>query len=299
MREGQELDQELDEELDQFHEPGDDVQLRILLTEAAPEFPVTVALGDRALAGAARRRARVRGLGGLGAVALVAVGAVAVAPLAGWGSGGRGAGVAPGRFLAGSVNTTASTSMPPPVRLPSSSPSPSASQPSQPSPVSTASSDAAGSSDPVSVSEAKVEAATRVTNALQSSHQNAFMGAVVPMGQPDASPIVVYRKPVPDPTLEHDAQKAAAPYTVVFRDSVLNRSEQWFLGHRMQDDMGYWKAQNVQFATALQDNGTITIFAAAPAKVIPLLEEHYGYDGRVFVGQVWSFGPLGGNSTGG
>jgi hypothetical protein len=289
-------DQEQDQIQIQDRGADDDEQLRTLLAEAAPEFPVTVALGDRALASAARRRARVRGFGGLGAVALVAAGVVAAVPLAGWGSGGRGSGASPGRFLAAAVNTTVGTPTPPPVL----SPSPSVLSSSASLALSSASSSAPlVSTNPVSVSEAKVQAATRLMNALKSSHENSYMGTVIPMGQPDASPIVVYRKPVPDPTLEHDAEKAAAPYTVVFHDSVLNSSEQWFLGNRMQQDMSYWKGQGVLFATALQENGTITIFAPDPAKVIPLLEQHYGYDGRVFVGQEWGLAPPGVNSTGG
>jgi hypothetical protein len=262
---------------------GEGEQLRALLAEAAPEFPVTVALGDRALAGAARRRVRVRGLGGIGVVALVAVGVVAVAPLAGW--GGRGSGAAPDRFFAGAVATTTGA----PTLAP---PAPSRSAPLAPSPDST------HSTNPVSVTEAKVEAETRVMNALKSGHENSYMGVGVPMGQPDASPIIVYRKPYPDPTLEGVAKTAALPYTVVFHDTVLNASEQWFLGHQMQQDMSYWKGQSVVFGTALQEDGTITVYTPDPAKVVPLLEQHYGYDGRVFVGQEWGFAPPGVNSTG-
>ena len=70
---------------------------------------------------------------------------------------------------------------------------------------------------------------------------------------------------------------------MVFQDTVLDASEQWFLGHRMQQDRAYWKGQGVLFGTALQMNGTITISTPDPAKVVPLLEQHYGYDGRVFV----------------
>ena len=246
-----------------FHEAGEDDRLRALLARESPEFPVTVALGDRVLAGAARRRARMRGFGGLGAVALVAGGALVVSPLAGWG----------GRVATSVGAPTPSLSAPPPSESPYASP-------------------------PVSVTEAKVEAATRVMNALKPDHENSYMGVLIPNGQPDASPIVVYRKPVADPTLARDAAAAAAPYTVVFRDSVLDASEQWFLGQRMQQDMNYWKGRGVQFATALQEDGTITVYTPDPAEVVPLLEQHYGYDGRVFVGQVWRFAPSGVTSTG-
>lgn len=280
-------------------EPEDEL-LRILLTEAAPEFPVTTALGDRVLAGATRRRARTRTFGGIGAFAALAVGALAVAPLAGW--GGHGSGTARATPAAGALAASSSGAPKPAL---SSSPSPSSSVPSTPpgstsrptGPPSAAFTITAPANLP-DWNSPKMKAMDRVMNALESGHDNSYMGVGL-TGQDfatgdykagadtDASPIIVFRKPVSDPTLVHTAVKAAAPYRVVFQDTVLNASEQWFLGHRLEQDKDYWKAQGVTFLTGLQLNGTITISTSDPAKVVPLLEQHYGYDGRVFVGQVW------------
>ena len=277
----------------------DDEFLRVLLTEAAPEFPVTTALGDRALAGAVRRRARTRTFGGAGALVALAVGALAVAPLAGW--GGHGSGTAGAAPALGALVASSSATVPPP---PPSTPSPSSSAPSGSAsgPVSPPSATVTLTIPPPSNVPAwnspKMKAMDRVMTALQSGHDNSFMGVGL-TGQSfttgsytagagtDASPIIVFRKPVPDPTLEHAAIEAAAPFSVVFQDTVLNSSEQWYLGHRLDQDSAYWKAQGVAFGTSLQMNGTITIFTSDPAKVVPLLEQHYGYDGRVFVGQQW------------
>ena len=288
-------------------EADEDELLRILLTEAAPEFPVTTALGDRVLAGATRRRARTRTFGGVGAFAALAVGALAVAPLAGW--GGHGSGTARATPAPGAPASSSSGA-------PASSPSPSSSMPTTPSVPPTPTTPPGSTSRPTALPSAsftvtippaanlpdwnspKMKALDRVAAALESGHDNSYTGVGL-TGQSfitgdykagagtDASPIIVFRKPVWDPTLVHAAVKAAAPYSVVFQDTVLNASEQWFLGHRLEQDKDYWKAQGVTFLTALQMNGTITISTSDPAKVVPLLEEHYGYDGRVFVGQVW------------
>ena len=276
----------------------EDEQLRALIREAAPEFGTTSALGDRAVAGAARRRALTRGFGGVGAVAALEVGALAVAPLAGWGSHGSrttDARIAPGAFASSSSPTTPSPSSPTTPSPPAPSPSTSASHPIPPQPPLT---DSQPSAPPVTDFEnaPKEKAAERVTNALQSGHANSYMGvglAGVDYTNGtfkaaclyDASPILVYRKPGTDSTLERVAISAAAPFRVEFRDTVLDASEQWFLGHRLQQDLEYWKGRGVTFETALQTNGTITIFADSPATVVPLLEQYYGYDGRVFVGR--------------
>lgn len=276
----------------------EDERLRSLLVDAAPEFDVTSALGDRALAGAARRRTRVRVFGGTGAVAVLAVGVLAIAPLAGWGGHGSHATVVAGGGPRAEAPTTSPTPSPGP--LPSSS-GPAHIAPPQSGPTSKV-------VIPAWVNGPKMKALDRVMNALQSGHDNSFMGAgltgqnyiddtqdAMAKSATDWSPIVVYRKPVSDPTLEHDATHAAAPYTVVFRDTVLNASEQWFLGHRLYQDENYWKGRGVQFLTSLQENGTITISTPDPDTTLPLLEQHYGYDGRVFVGKKWSF-PLPGTT---
>ena len=147
------------------------------------------------------------------------------------------------------------------------------------------------------VNSAKEQAAERVATKLQTgghdysymsvglSGQNSTTGTFNPAAATDSSPIIVYRKPVTDPTLERDAINAAYPFSVVFRDSTLDASEQWFLGHRLNQDMPYWQSQGVEFATALENDGTITIFASDPAAVVSLLEAHYGYNGSVFVGR--------------
>ncbi|ACU70656.1 hypothetical protein Caci_1735 [Catenulispora acidiphila DSM 44928] len=292
-------------------EPEEDELLRVLLTEAAPEFDVTTALGDRVLAGATRRRARTRTFGGVGAFAALAVGVLAVAPLAGW--GGHGSGTARATPAPGALAASSSAA---PTSAPSASPSPSSSVPATPSGSATPTTPPGSTSRLTALPSAsftvtftppaylpdwnspKMKAVDRVAAALGSGHDNSYMGVGLtgqdfatgdykPGAGTDASPIVVFRKPVSDPTLVHAAVKAAAPYSVVFQDTVLNASEQWFLGHRLEQDKDYWKAQGVTFLTGLQLNGTITISTADPAKVVPLLEQHYGYDGRVFVGQVW------------
>lgn len=282
-------------------EPGegaahDGELLRVLLAEAAPEFPVTTSLGDRALAGAIRRRTRTRTFGGAAALAALTVGALAVEPLAGWGGHGSGAaGVMP---APGALVASSSAAAPPPPPSPSSSAPPgSASGPASP-PSATLTVTIPPPSNVPAWNSPKMKALDRVATVLQSGHENSYMGVGL-TGQSfttgsytagagtDASPIIVFRKPASDPTLEHAAIKAAAPFGVVFQDTVLNASEQWFLGHRLNQDTAYWKAQGVAFGTSLQMNGTITIFASDPARVVPLLEQHYGYDGRVFVGQQW------------
>jgi len=274
----------------------DEELLRVLLTEAAPEFPVTTSLGDRALAGAVRRRARTRTFGGAGVLAALAVGSLAVAPLAGW--GGHGSGTAGTRPVPGVLVASSSASAPPTTPSPSSpAPSGSASGPVSP-PSAAFTVTIPPPSNVPSWNSPKMKALDRVAAALQSGHDNSYMGVGL-TGQnfttgsyaagagTDDSPLIVFRKPVSDPTLEHAAIKAAAPYSVVFQDTVLNASEQWYLGHRLQQDTAYWKAQGVEFGTALQLNGTITVFTSDPARVVPLLEQHYGYDGRVFVGRQW------------
>lgn len=236
----------------------EDEQLRALLEEAAPEFAVTPALGDRALAGAARRRVRTRVIGGAGAVAVLAVGALAIVPLAGWGGHESRAAATAGEPRTAGV--------------------------------------------PAWATSPKMKALDRVVKTLQDGHDFSFMGAglsgqnyfsdtndTMMASATDASPIVVYRKPAADPTLERDAIRAAAPYSVVFRDTVLNASEQWELGHRIEQDQNYWKSHGVRFLTSLQENGTITIFSPDPGTTLPLLEQHYGYDGRVFVGKQMNF----------
>jgi len=258
--------------------PGDE-QMRDLLAAGLPDFPTTVALGDRALAGAARRRARARTFGGVGAIAVVAGCALAVAPLAGWG-GHRSVTANVGNAVA----APAAPSTPPLPPLSSPSPSSSASHPalppqSQPSRPPTV---------PSWSYSPKAQAADRVANALQNGHDNSYTGVLLP---DDSSPIIVYRKPVGDPTLEHDAISAAYPFSVVFRDSVLDASEQWYLGHRLNQDRDYWKSQGVEFGTTLQNDGTITISTSDPGTVVPLLEAHYGYDGKVFVGRQSSLAP--------
>lgn len=282
----------------------EDERLRLLLAEAPPDFAVTGALGDRALAGAARRRARARIFGGTGAVAVLAVGVLAVAPLAGWGGGGHGShGVVAGDVP--KVSGTSTSPAPTPTPTPTPSPSQSSSSPTHlaPPPMTRPTTKV---TIPAWVNGPKMKAVDRVMNALQSGHDNSFMGVGL-SGQnyidetqdsmaasaTDWSPIVVYRKPVSDPTLEHDAIHAAAPYTVVFRDTVLDASEQWFLGHRLYQDQAYWKSRGVQFLTSLQENGTITISTPDPGTTLPLLEQYYGYDGRVFVAQKWPFPPAG------
>jgi hypothetical protein len=283
---------------DEFDVPEDE-QVRALLAAGLPDFPTTVALGDRALARAARRRARARTFGGVGAIAVVAGCALVVAPLAGWGGRGPGtADVGNAVVAAGASDTSSTASTPtPPAPSPSVPPSsrtpylvlPPPSQPSTPYTY------------PSWVDAPKEKAVDRVANALQNGHDNAYMGVGL-SGQNgtsgtfnpaaaayDNSPIVVYRKPANDPTLVHDAVNAAYPYTVVFHDSVLDASEQWFLGHRLNQDTAYWKGQGVEFLTALQNDGTITIFAPDLGTVLPLLEAHYGYDGKVFVGRQMAF----------
>lgn len=285
------------------HDAREDERLRALLTEAPPEFAVTSALGDRALAGAARRRTRTRIFGGTGAVAVLAVGVLAVAPLAGWGGHGSHGAVA-GDAPKVSVTSTSPT----PTPTPTPTPSPSSSSPTHLTPP-PRTGPTTKVTIPAWVNGPKMKAVERVTTALQSGHDNSFMGVGL-SGQnyindtqdsmaasaTDWSPIVVYRKPVSDPTLEQTAIHAAAPYTVVFRDTVLNASEQWFLGHRLYQDQAYWKGRGVRFLTSLQENGTITIATPDPGTTLPLLEQYYGYDGRVFVGQKWPF-PSAGSVT--
>lgn len=300
-REGEQREDEQRED-----EALEDERLRALLLEVAPEFGTSSALGDRAVAGAARRRALTRGFGGVGAVAALAVGALAVAPLAGWGSHGSrssDARIVAGAFVSSSSPTAPSSSSPTtpspssPTTPSSSAPSPStsASHPTPPQPPLT---DSQSSAPPVTDFEnaPKEKAAERVANALQSGHANSYMGVGLSGVDYtngtfkaaclyDASPILVYRKPGTDSTLERAAINAAAPFRVEFRDTVLDASEQWFLGHRLQQDREYWQGRGVTFETALQTNGTITIFADSPTTVVPLLEQYYGYDGRVFVGK--------------
>lgn len=277
----------------------DDEFLRVILTEAVPEFPVTTSLGDRALAGAVRRRNRTRTFGGAGAFAALAVGALAIAPLAGW--GGHGSGTSATTAAPGALDASSSATAPPPLPstpAPSSSaPTRSASGPASP-PSATLTVTIPPPSNVPAWDSPKMKALDRVAAALQSGHAYSYMGvgltgqnfttgSYAPGAGTDGSPIIVFRKPVSDPTLEHAAIKAAAPYSVVFQDTVLNASEQWYLGHRLDQDTAYWKAQGIEFGTALQLNGTITIFTSDPAKAVPLLEQHYGYDGRVFVGRQW------------
>jgi hypothetical protein len=224
-------------------------EMRALFEAGTPEFLTTPALGDRALVGAARRRVRTRVFGGTGAVAVVAVGALAIGPLAGWGGHGSGAdGAASG---------------------------------------------GPGANHTQYVETPKEKAAYQVETALKSGHIDSFMGVSLsdvdgkpsPAARYDANPIIVYRKQTGDPTLETDALKAAAPFQVVFRNSVLDNSEQWVLGQRMESDLGgYWKQQGVLFLTSLETDGTITVWAADPAKILPQIEKRYGYDGRVFRG---------------
>lgn len=272
----------------------EDEQVRALLAAGLPDFPTTVALGDRALAVAARRRARARAFGGVGAVALVAGCALAVVPLVGWagGGGGRGgqgaaAGVANDVVVAG-ASVTPSPS-PTPTGLPTGLP-PSVSGSGTPLHIVVSSVPQA----PAWVNSPKQQAMERVAAKLQSGgHNYSYMGVgLTPddlAAATDASPIIVYRKPVAsDPTLEQDAKNAAYPFNVVFHDTTLDASEQWYLGHRLEQDMGYWKGQGVEFQTSLQNDGTITIFATDPGTVVSLLEAHYGYNGSVFVGQVFS-----------
>ncbi|WP_194919576.1 hypothetical protein [Catenulispora rubra] len=264
---------------DEHAVPQDD-QVRDLLAAGLPDFPTTVALGDRALAGAARRRARARTFGGVGAIAVAAGCALAVAPLAGWGGHRPGTANVGSAVAAPGTSSTSSTAPPP------SSPSPSSrtsdavlSPPSRPS---TTQSVQPWTNTP------KQQAADRVGTALQNGHDNSYMGVLLVN---DDNPILVYRKPDTDPTLEHAAIQAAYPFSVVFRDSVLDASEQWYLGHRLNQDTAYWKSQGVTFGTGLQNDGTITIFASDPGTVVPLLEAHYGYDGKVFVGRQWNLTP--------
>ncbi|MEY9858307.1 hypothetical protein ABH935_003922 [Catenulispora sp. GAS73] len=269
-------------------EPGrsEDELVRALLVTALPDFPTTVALGDRALAGAARRRARARTFGGVGAIAVVAGCVLAVAPLAGWG------GHRPGTADVGNAVAAAGTPSTPPAPLPSS---PSRSSPTSrpvlppPSQPSTTLVVQPWTNSP------KQQAAERVANALQDGHDNAYMGVLLIS---DNNPILVYRKPGIDSTLEHDATQAAYPFSVVFRDSVLDASEQWFLGHRMDQDTAYWKSRGVTFGTALENDGTIAIYTSDPGTVVPLLEAHYGYDGKVFVGREWNPTPASVPSSG-
>ncbi|MEY9929465.1 hypothetical protein ABH926_004105 [Catenulispora sp. GP43] len=292
------------EDLDDLEDfDGLDERVRELLMAAIPDFSVTPALGDRAMAGAARRRAVARALAGAGAVAVIAVAALAVVPLAGWG-GGHVSGVADARIAPGAY--AASTTAAPSAPTATSSPSASTGAPLTPPPTplmpppATLSRSATPVTDPSWWNAPKEKAVDRVQNALQSSHQNSFMGVGL-TGQDytnggfdaasvyDASPIVVYRKPYTDSSLAAAAISAAAPFKVVFQDTVLDASEQWFLGHRLEQDTDYWKNQGVVFATSLQSNGTITIFASDPGTVVPLLEQHYGYNGQVFVGRTFPF----------
>ena len=260
--------------------PGDE-QMRDLLAAGLPDFPTTVALGDRALAGAARRRARARTFGGVGAIAVVAGCVLAVAPLAGWG-GHKPVTADVGNAVAAAG--TSSTSPPPLPSSPTSRPVPP--PPSQPSTTLVV---------PPWTNSPKQQAADRVANVLQDGHDNSYMGVLLIS---DNNPILVYRKPGIDPTLEHDAIQAAYPFTVVFRDSVLDASEQWFLGHRMDQDTAYWKSRGVTFGTALENDGTITIYTSDPGTVVPLLEARYGYDGKVFVGREWNPTPASVPSSG-
>lgn len=290
--------------LEDEHAVPEDEQVRDLLASGLPDFPTTVALGDRALAGAARRRARARTFGGVGAIAVVAGCALAVAPLAGWGGHGSGtanvgnAVAAPGTSETSSpaATPTATKPTPPAPSSPSAPPPSRTSHPLLPPP----SQPSTPYAYPSWVDAPKEKALDRVANALQNGHDNSYMGVGL-TGQDytggafntaavyDDSPIVVYRKPVSDPTLVHDAVNAAYPFSVVFRDTVLDSSEQWFLGHRLNQDTDYWRSQGVEFGTTLQNDGTITISAPDPGTVVPLLEAHYGYDGRVFVGHQMTF----------
>lgn len=288
-----------------------DARVRELFLAALPEFTVSPGLGDRAMAGAKRRRARARALGVAGAVAVVALGALAVVPLAGWG-GGRGPGVADARIDPGAFAASPATATPSPSPSTSAvaTPTPTSAPTSAPTPTQTLT--LSQSADPVTdpltdpltdlewIHAPKAQAVDRVQNALQSSHQNSFMGvgfsgedytsgAFDSTSVYNSSPIVVYRKPNTDPSLEAAAISAASPFKVVFQDTVLDASEQWFLGHRLEQDAGYWKSQGVVFMTALQNNGTITISAPDPGMVVPLLEQHYGYTGQVFVGHAMVF----------
>lgn len=261
-------------------------RVRGLLAEGTPDFQVSRALGDRALADAAKRRTRVRAaLGGAGVV-VIAAGVVAVVSSAGWGGHGHGAASPAAVADAGTSGVTS------PTVAVSSSPTASTAH----SVPQVQSQSTITPSPPEFASMPKQKAVERVIAALQSGHANSYMGVgfsgvdyakgtFALASVYDNSPIVVYRKPAGDATFESVAIAAAAPYTVVFRDTVLDASEQWYLGNRIQQDLPYWKGQGVQFNTALQMDGTITISAADPAKVVPLLEQHYGYDGRVFVGR--------------
>ncbi|WP_344666111.1 hypothetical protein [Catenulispora yoronensis] len=143
--------------------------------------------------------------------------------------------------------------------------------------------------------DARLQALARVEGELKAAHAGATTGVGVPgidyatgvqspVSDADQLTVIVYRVPGRDSTLERDAEAAARPFYVVFRDSVLNAAEVSALGARLAADRDFWQKQGLDFVGRVEVDGTITISCHDPGRVVPAVERYYGYDGRVFVG---------------